>query len=139
MDCVSQIVLPEQRSANTWKTSKNQNQNILAAKSKDETQPVFPGIQFSLAPNTEAWILLDSIISKILYKNLWNKEYNQRLNESSHVINTICMRIYGEKEKNNKPPVKKNRRQRMIQDLSMKIDFKKYIRFPNVDEKRGSA
>ena len=64
--------------------------------------------------------MLDNIISKTLYKELGNKKYNQQLNESSQVIYKICKRIYGVKEKNNKQPVKKNRRQRMIQDLIMK-------------------
>ena len=47
------------------------------------------------------------------------------------------MRIYGVKEKNDKPPVKMNRPQRMIQDLRMKKkNFKKHIRFANADEKK---
>ena len=80
--------------------------------------------------------MLDNIISKTLYKELGNKDYNQWLNESNQVISNVCMRIYGEKEKNNKPPVKKNRRQRMMQDLRMKKRIlKKQIPFANVDEK----
>ena len=48
------------------------------------------------------------------------------------------MKIYGSKEKNNKPPVKNNRRQRMMEDLRMKKrNLKKQIRFANADEKEG--
>ena len=48
------------------------------------------------------------------------------------------MRIYGVKEKNNKPLVKKNKSQRMMQDLRMKKrNLKKQIRFTNMDEKEG--
>ena len=42
------------------------------------------------------------------------------------------------KEKNNKPPVKKNKHQRMMQDLRMKNrNLKTQIHFTNVDEKEG--
>ena len=54
-----------------------------------------------------------------------------------HLVYNICMRIYRVKEKNNKPSVKKNRRQRMMQDLRMKNNFKKQIRFANAHEKEG--
>ena len=127
MGCVSLTAFLEQRSAKIDKTSENQIQDtylnaeyILAADSKDETQPVLPRIKFPPASNSKAWCILDNIISKTFHKELGNKEYNQRLNKSSQVIYKVCKRIYRVKEKNDKLPVKKNRRQRMIQDLKMK-------------------
>ena len=42
------------------------------------------------------------------------------------------------KEKNNKPPVKNNRHQRMMQDFRMKKrNLKEQIHFANMDEKEG--
>ena len=90
-------------------------EDILAAKSKDEIQPVLPRIKFPQTFDLEVWCMLDNIINKTLHKELGNNEYNQWLNESSQVIHKVCKRIYGVKEKNNKPPVKKNRCQRMMQ------------------------
>ena len=82
--------------------------------------------------------MLDNIMCKTLHKELGNKDYNQRLKESSQVIYNVCMRIYGVKEKNNKPPVKKKRRQRMKEDLRMKKrNLKKQIRFTNIDERES--
>ena len=143
MGCVSQTAFREQRSANTDRTSENQSQDayhsaedIRAAESNDETQPVLPRIKFPLAFDTEVWCMLDNIINKILHKELGNKDSNQWLNESSLVIYNVCMRIYGVKEKDNEPPAKKNRRQKMIQYLRMKKrNLKKQIRFANPEEK----
>ena len=90
--------------------------------------PVLPRIKFPPASDTEAWCMLDNIISKTLHKELGNTDYNQRLNESIQIIHNVCIRIYGVKEKNNKPPLKKNRCQRMMQDLIMKRNLKKWTK-----------
>ena len=57
--------------------------DIRAAESKDEKQPVLLRIKFPPASDTEARCMLDNIISKTLHKELRNKDYNPRLNESS--------------------------------------------------------
>ena len=87
----------------------------------------------------KAWCMLDNITSKTLHKELGNNEYKQQLNESSQVIYNVCMRIHGVKEKINKPLVKKNRRQRMMQDLRMKKRNLKKQMFHQRRQKRGSA
>ena len=115
---------------------RHSSSSAVHAESKDETQPILPRIKFPPASDMEAWCMLDNIIIKTLHKKLGNKDYNQWLNESSQVIYNVCMRIYRMKEKDNKPPVKKNRCQRMMQDLRMKKrNLKKQIHFANADQK----
>ena len=94
-NCGSQTAFQEQCSAKTDKTLENQSQDtyhsaedIRAAESKDETQPVLPSIKFP-ASDTAAWCMLDNIINKTLHKELGNKDYNQ----SSQVIYNVFMRI----------------------------------------------
>ena len=101
-------------------------------------QTILLRIKFPPASNTEAWCMLDNIISTTLHKYLGNKDYNQWLNKNSQVIYNVCIRIYRVKEKNNKPLVKKSRCQRMMQDLRMKKrNLKKQISLANADEKEG--
>ena len=106
MGCVSQTAFQEHCSGNTDKMSENQSQDayhsaedIQAAESKDEMQPVYPKIKFPPASDTKAWCMLDYTVSKTLHKELGNKKYNQQLNKSSQVIYKVCKRIYGMKEK----------------------------------------
>ena len=89
MGGVSQTAFQEQHSAIADKTSENQSQgayhsaeDIRATESMEETQPILPRIKFPPSSNTEAWCMLNNI-SKTLYKELRNKDYNQRLTENS--------------------------------------------------------
>ena len=70
MGCASQTAFQEQRSANRDETLENQSQDayhraedILAAESKNEMQPVLPRIKFLPASDTEVWYIVDDIIS----------------------------------------------------------------------------
>ena len=80
MSYVFQRAFQEQRSANTDKTLENQSQyayysaeDIRAAQSNDETQPVLLRINFLPASDTEAWCMLDKIINNTLHKELGNR------------------------------------------------------------------
>ena len=82
MYCVSQTAFQKQRSTNTDKTLENQShdayhnaEDILAAESKDEMQPVLPKKNFHRHPTWKAWCLLDKIITKTQHKKLGNKGY----------------------------------------------------------------
>ena len=50
-----------------------------------------PRMKFPPASDTEARCILDNIISKTPLEEIGNKDYNQRLNESSQVIYTISV------------------------------------------------
>lgn len=108
-------------------TSENQCQDayhsaedIQAVESKDGTQPKLPRNKFPLASDPEAWFMLDNIISKTLRKELGRKKYYKRLNESSKIIYRVCKEICGVREENEKPPPKKDRHQRLMQNLRFK-------------------
>ena len=146
MGCDSLLKIQKQRSATADKTSENLSQDayhsakdIQAVELKIETQPKLPRIKFPPACDSEAWSMLDHILSKTLHKKLGRKKYDQRLNESSQVIYDTCKNIYGLKEENTKTPAKKNRRQRMMQDLrNKKRNLKKQIHLASSeDEKEG--
>ena len=83
MSCIFQTAFQEQCSAKTDKTLENQSQvayhsveDILAVESKNEMQLILPRIKFPPASDSEAWCMVDNIISKTLHEEQGNKEYH---------------------------------------------------------------
>ena len=123
--CVSKDTTHEQRSTEVGNTLENLSQGenhsaeeVHAHGSSGGTDPDLKHRRINFPPaSAGVWSSLDEALYKALNKELGPKRFSERLKECGNIMYKICAERFGTKEPVIKVAQKKNRRQRMMDEL----------------------